>query len=391
MQLSNSVKYITVIFFLITLIFLCIPIVQAGQLEIRITNIKNQDIIKINEKEHFIVSVYDPSLTDTPYLINVTIVFNELPYMINGESAELILQAPEVDSDRSYQIYALKEGYTSTNKTIEILNNDSKNLVIITEDVVDAGNHFPVYIKDENGNPISNVLVGIENYWDQRASTDDNGRVLLTAPNDKEEITILAQKDPYTRVKHTIKVNIESPWWETFKNSPFFPIVFGLIILLFVVIYVNQKQKKDIFNRASEISKEKKKNNSVEDGNYKTPSESKEEIIDYKVGPKDTVRSQSKTDSKIEEIRITRPKKEKEVIPVKSDIDKTERIISENKIKKDKYEWFEGTDSVRYEIDKITGEIDEEGKDKWFEGIDNIKEKINEKVKNKDKKKDNKK
>ena len=38
---------------------------------------------------------------------------------------------------------------------------------------------------------------------------------------------------------------------------------------------------------------------------------------------------------------------------------------------------------MRYEIDKLTGEIDEEGVDKWFEGVDDIKKKIDEKMKKK--------
>ena len=53
--------------------------------------------------------------------------------------------------------------------------------------------------------------------------------------------------------------------------------------------------------------------------------------------------------------------------------------------KKGQHDWFIGHDELKYEIDKITGEIDEDGIDKWYEGKDNIKEKIKEKVKQKDK------
>ena len=42
---------------------------------------------------------------------------------------------------------------------------------------------------------------------------------------------------------------------------------------------------------------------------------------------------------------------------------------------------------MRYEIDKLTGEVDEEGLDKWFEGVSDLKVKIDEKIKKKDKKK----
>ena len=56
-------------------------------------------------------------------------------------------------------------------------------------------------------------------------------------------------------------------------------------------------------------------------------------------------------------------------------------------MKKRNYDWFEGTDHLRYEIDKLTGEIDEEGVDKWVEGVEGLQDKINERVKKKDKKK----
>ena len=51
------------------------------------------------------------------------------------------------------------------------------------------------------------------------------------------------------------------------------------------------------------------------------------------------------------------------------------------------YDWFEGTDDIRYEIDKLTGKIDEKHMDKWFEGVDDLKKKIDEKVKKRDKNK----
>ena len=43
---------------------------------------------------------------------------------------------------------------------------------------------------------------------------------------------------------------------------------------------------------------------------------------------------------------------------------------------------------MRYKIDKLTGEIDEEFIDKWFEGIEDIRSKVDEKLKKNLKKKD---
>ena len=92
-------------------------------------------------------------------------------------------------------------------------------------------------------------------------------------------------------------------------------------------------------------------------------------------------------DPKVEEIRISRPRKEKEVVDVETEDDETEKVINKKKLQQRDYDWFEGSDDVQYEIDKLTGEVDEEGLDKWYEGVDGLKEKIDEKVKKKDKKK----
>ncbi|MEA2055573.1 MAG: hypothetical protein U9O49_01920, partial [Candidatus Thermoplasmatota archaeon] len=96
----------------------------------------------------------------------------------------------------------------------------------------------------------------------------------------------------------------------------------------------------------------------------------------------------SERDSKVEEIRISRPRKEKEIVSVTGDkIKEGKKVMPVQSHKSDDGDWFQGTDAIRYEIDKLTGEIDEENLDKWFEGIDDIRVKIDEKIKKKDKKK----
>ena len=46
-------------------------------------------------------------------------------------------------------------------------------------------------------------------------------------------------------------------------------------------------------------------------------------------------------------------------------------------------------DPAADEIEKLTGDVDENNIDKWFEGVDSLKDKVNAKIKKKDKKKDN--
>jgi len=373
-----SRKYNFIIIVLILLIFSNITIAQGNQLDILITNFYGDEINEINENEYFKISVLDFEQVGSPYLIDVNIEFNDILFSI-GESAELFLQAPEVNSDLSFIITAFKEGYNSTNKTITILNNETKDeplsLLVIPDDfTIEAGERFSVKIIDENGEIVSGVEVAIQSFGGKEI-TNSNGRVWLIAPEDKEIITIIAQKEGYDKGNVKIGVNLKRPWWQEFFGNPYFPLFVGAIILIFTIIFVNIKQKKSIFDRASKISKEKK----LEEEGRELEKGISESSGLY--GTKDEIRIKSNHDAKVEEIRIARPRKEREVIPVTSVENETERLINKKKMQKKDYDWFKGTDDIRYEIDKITGEIDEEGIDKWYEGVDDIREKIDEKMK----------
>ncbi len=340
---------------------------------------------EVNEEEFFSISVMDPEiLEESPWLIDLIIEFNGEIYKIN-ETAEVIIQAPEVNQDTNYIINASKEGYNPTNKTILIRDTEIKSLVISHDDfVVDAGERFSVTIteNDKNGDPVDGVRIAIQSFG-QSAFTDDNGRAWLTAPDDWEKITILASKDGYINGQIQMEVNIPPTLLELIIRNRYFTILIGTIILICAILFVNLKQRVSIDSRVKEISKDKidKKYKSKSDTNK---TEKKPESYYYE---KDTIRIQPNKESKVEEIRITRPLKEKEVIPVVSKEDKAEKVIKKKEIQKQRnYDWFEGTDDVRYEIDKLTGEVDEEGLDKWFEGVDHHKDKIYKKMKKKDKK-----
>ena len=390
MRSNVSVKSIYILLSLLLLLFSSIALAEESQLDIIITDLINEEINEIYENEHFKINVLDASQEGTPYLIDVNIEFNGLPYTID-ESGEITLQAPEVDSDRAFVIYVSKEGYNSSNKSITILNNESQSelpkLVLEPEfNTVEAGKKFAVFVKDKNGNAISGAIVAVQSFG-STVTTDDDGRTWLTAPEDQESIKIVAQKDGYVQDEITIWVDIEEHWLIIFIYSPYFPIILAVLFLLVVILFVNNRQKKSVYKRASEISKEKTmKRYGV--NKKDTPSEENKENLDDHSTLKDTVRIKSDHDPKVEEIRISRPRKEKEIIAVESEEDETEKVIKNKKLQKRDYDWFEGTEDIRYEIDKLTGEVDEEGLDKWYEGVDSLKDKIDEKVKKKDKKKD---
>ena len=389
------VNYIHINLFLVLFLILNI-LISPYVISAKGENLQIQAVDEITESEFFTVSVLDPEdyESETPFLLDVTINFNGENYLITDENGEISLLALEVDQDKSFLITASKDGYYSTNKMITILDNSSNNepleLVVYPEFyTVEAGNQFAVFVKDEDGNVISGVKVAIQSFGSY-SITDDVGKAWLKAPKDKDSATIIAEKDGYIDFKHTdIKINIPPNWWETFVKSQYFPIFIAVIILLFAILFVSHRQKKSIYNRASEITQEQTlKKYNLNEENISTPiDKNKEELNNYS-SLKANVRIKPDQDSKVEEIRITRPRKEKEVVPVESKEDETEKVIKRNKMHRQNYDWFEGTDDIRYEIDKLTGKIDEEHVDKWFEGVDNLKEKIDEKVRKKDKKKE---
>jgi hypothetical protein len=385
---------IYVILFLNILIIAPGSVAQGNQLHLHITDDEGYPIDEIYEEEYFIISVYSFNESDIPeWKIDVDIEFNDIHYTIK-ETGEITIKAPKIDQDTSFVILASKEGYNSTNGTITILDNESQDeplKLIIEPEVytVDAGNQFSVLVKDEDGNTIPGAEVAIQSFGDIRI-TDDDGRAWLTAPEDEDSIKIIAQKDGYVQGDIDIMINILSPWWITLINSPYFPIIIAVIFLLFAIVFVSYRQKKSVYDRASKISQEKifAKYDSDVKTTSSSPSKSKEKLDD-RSSLKDAVRIQSQQEAKVEEIRISKPRKKKQVVPVKSQEDETEKVINRKKTQKRDYDWFEGTDDIRYEIDKLTGEIDEEGADKWYEGADTLKDKIDEKMKKKDTKKKN--
>ena len=87
----------------------------------------------------------------------------------------------------------------------------------------------------------------------------------------------------------------------------------------------------------------------------------------------------SEKGSHVEIIRIhRRGDKNKETKHISGNKKGLTKVISLNK--KNEYEWFTGTDTMKYKIDKLTGDVNEKPADKWFEGEDNIRFKVDKKV-----------
>ena len=253
--------------------------------------------------------------------------------------------------------------------------------------IVEAGDPFyiTVYENNENGVKIEGATVYIANYG-SNDTTDEYGNAFFTAPEDIKKITeirVYATKQGYMTSSVLIKINPVDSIWDSIIKNKYFLIFVSLIILIFAILIVHFRQKKYVNTRSKELSNEKlvekwETNENHDDSNKK---------INIQHYSNNAVRTRQTNDTKVEEIRITRPSKDKQIVPIKTDGDETEKVINSKKNKCLDTDWFQGTEDIRYEIDKITGKVDEKGIDQWYEGIDNLREKIDERLKNREKKK----
>lgn len=342
---------------------------------------------EVNENDYFKVSAYiiNESL-EIEFLKNVNITFNNQTYIITDENDnyEVKIKAPSVNNTKTYIIYATKQGYEA-NYTQITIKNVKQSLKIIPQDyIIPAGDYFYVTVYDNNkdGSPVEGANVYISNYGDKMEITKEDGKAYFYAPTDREEIKIIACKSDYTNSNLTIKIKPQSNIFSQIIHNKTFIIFISFIILIFVIIFVHYRQKKNIYMHAKEISDQKtlEEYASEPDDFYDNNKAVSKGFVGSPVGA-----NQGKG-SKVEEIRIHRSNKEKEIVGINTN-EKNVGNISNSKINhRHNNEWFEGIDQIRYEIDKLTGQIDEKGKDKWFEGVDDFKKKIDDNIKKKNKK-----
>jgi len=333
------------------------------------------DSTNIQENTNFLISVYNITEDlEQHYQTNVSIEFNGKEFFITEDdyNLEKTISAPSVDSDKNFLIKASKEGFLPAYENVTIL--DTSFLVINPESyVIDAGKRFSVKITRNNlsGIEVEGVVVAIENVIGKKYTdiTDPNGRAYLTAPTNKEKITIIANKTGFADGKINLEINVSPSLIDQIIQNENFIIFLAVIFLIIAVLFVNFRQKKSLYYRAKEISDDKQMK--------KYGADKKTSVYDVSKSDIDT---ESNNKNKIEEIRIVRSRNPKDVIPVKPN---EKREINEEKKSPG---WFKGTDEVKYEIDRLTGEVDEEGKDKWFEGVENLRDKLDEKMKKKGKK-----
>ena len=312
------------------------------------------------------------------YEYNVTVnVPSDNPYLTSKELPWITVEIPDFEEYPEFVITVMKDGYLSAEQEIRIL----KGELYITTDrgTVQEKKSFSVTVWDQNNNKMEEATVyldisGIEEDSDE---TNSNGIAYLTAPEvqDDVEININVFKGGYLPGTATIRVENEVG---NILIGGSTPIIAALIVLIFSMVFV--RVKKDMPKPTVEIKTNiHKKNTENNKENFTKKLTLKKEPLNIK--PEEKLPKKEKGPW-VEEIRINRSDKKKNS---KYLLEDTEKIISKHK--NDENEWFKGMENVKFKIDKLTGESDEENEDKWFEGVYDIKSKVNKKVKKNSKRK----
>ena len=358
---------------------------EEAQLYLMITDTAEEEapISEVYENEYFMVSAYLLDDQGFPqFQANVMISFNDHIYETTEDDIEVLLVAPPVSSDAVLNISASKEGCVGANASLTVLH---RLLLILTPETftVEGGHHFSIVVTDETGAPVSGVIVGIQNDKgeDSVDTTNTDGRAWLVAPEDRREIIILAQKEGYLDGSRMLRVNIPLGIIERVLHHPFTPIVIAMVLLVAVlgIVYIRQR-------RTSPLSPQNFKDEAPFPPTRKPGTITSKSLST----PVMTTKQSTATNvdlggkPKVEEIRISRPGKEKNIFPV-GQTNPSSMPLKKKPIKGARCDWFEGTEDFRYQIDKMTGKIDETKTDKWFEGTSDIRKKIVEALKQKDK------
>jgi hypothetical protein len=268
------------------------PELQESSIIVEIT----PSIVESNQT--FSVSVFDPNIQiGTPYLVNVTILFNNQYYQITPflENGALLLTAPEVHTNKTYLIQAFTSTKTG-NSTIQVIPQQNKQfteLVIITNSfIINSYEEFTILVTDKSGQPIPNVIVTIQQSSGKKvtAITDINGRTRLTAPN-KETITIIAEKQGYNMAARTLQIITQDDTLTSILSNPNLPIIASVIILLIVIIFISYKNKNN----------QKLFRLHVKNFNKHTiPHQSTSQVLIHSIKPTPNIKSSNKLNPKIQ-------------------------------------------------------------------------------------------
>ncbi|MCX6665875.1 MAG: hypothetical protein NT038_07465 [Euryarchaeota archaeon] len=333
-------------------------------------------------KEYDLVAMTMDEEGESP-VVNATITVPWLPqYIATVVDPVLTITIPYYEEyPNGFSINVSKSGYQSLEQEAIII------IGVLDVTTVQTGDVLSVQVTDDNENAVSEASVYIQ---DQGAvkQTDNEGKASLAAPfvDANTKVYLVVHKDGYEDVSKIIPVtNVgtsagESDWMLLY---PIIIAVIAVVIFMVVVRLRKRKKPKPIDDPDWNFSSQKERSMRDENQSFSHRSHEKERTEQK---AKDTITVVQTDDPRIEEIRLHRTTKQKETTIISDEAKPTEETQQALKTKPD--QWFEGTDELRYKVDKLTGKIDEQGADKWFEGKKKVQEKIDEAISKKNKKKE---
>lgn len=304
------------------------------------------------------------------YEYNVTVDIPwEGAYITSQALPWITVEAPSFEEYPEFVLTAFKNGYTSLEQEIGVL----KGELYLTTDrgTVKEKESFSVTIRDQNNNMVEGCIVYLEGFESESDTTSSNGIAYISAPevDENTELNICAFKGGYLTAATSIRVESESVG---LIDDGFYPIIASLLVLVFAMLFV--RVRKD-FTRKKNKSKLKplktNDNTKINKNNLVSDFKSRQVNSTKKI---DEVLPSIKKGPWVEEIRIHQPhiKKETKLVQEKKEVSQSH--------KKKECDWFKGKEYMKYKIDELTGEIDDQKDGKWFEGIDDIKSKVDKKL-----------
>jgi hypothetical protein len=340
MRKNKYLEDLRIFYLSICIFFLFISILDISALSEEDSSLIIEVSSDIIESEtEFYISVYDPSIQiGTPYLVNVTILFDDKFFEITpqSENSEIILNAPKVNVNKTYTIQAFTSNKKG-NRTVLIIpkiTNESKELVITPNSYsLNAFEDFSIIVTNKNGKPIPNVTIYLGNsiISDMVAKTNENGSAILTAPN-QEQIRLIAQKQGYFQDIEYLSVSMKYNTINEVMSHPFTPVIIALLILIMVILYVSLFKKS--FQKPHPQISENNIINHLKQRTYRITTH--EDEIPYKVNQKITNTS-PQTISVIENIQNQINAK------YNKDINNQRNTKENNKFS---YRWFDSLDNL---------------------------------------------
>lgn len=351
-----------------------------------------QENIVIQQKNYDIVVRHANQLTPA-YDVTITLTPLQGVYITKPEMPEVSFTAPLYEQHNEFIIRASKQGYTTTEKQIIV----SKGHLLMSFDrqAVEEQKSFSVTVTDQNNAAVSNAIVFITTHDHIQEITDTTGTAYIKAPSVQEDsdITLTVVKSGYQPTTRTIRVihthqGILSTITTHILNI--LPIIIAFIMVFISMIIVKIRKNKSI-----NLQPKPQNNNPLQkpttpptkqSAKHYTQTTHTKQQPPLKKEPTPAVRSKG---SHVEIIRIRdnecNKKEIKQVIQPKKQIikDAKKQPISKNT----EYEWFSGTEYMKYKIDKLTGDENKSCVDNWFVGEDMLQFKLDKKVTDKKQKK----